>query len=212
MKNLIYILVCLLFAMITHAKEIEKNKGDLMKDMKSQNTEVATLGGGCFWCLQPVFERLRGVKRVEVGYSGGQPANPSYEQVSTGATGHAEVVEITFDPDIISYKDLLTVFFSVHDPTTLNRQGHDVGTQYRSIILFHSEDQKEEALNTIESLDNEGLWKHKIVTEVVPFMAFYKAEDYHQEYYENNKEAPYCQLIISPKIEKLYKLFGDKVL
>jgi len=212
MKNFIYILILLLIAVMVHAKDIERKKGDIMNDRKSQYTEVATLGGGCFWCLEPVFERLRGVRSVEAGYSGGELENPTYQQVLSGATGHAEVVQIVFEPDVISYQDILTVFFGMHDPTTLNRQGNDRGTQYRSIILFHDDEQKETAVQMIEALNKKDQFRNDIVTEVVPFSAFYKAEDYHQAYYENNLNAPYCQIIIAPKVEKLLKQFNDKVM
>lgn len=175
----------------------------------SQHLEVATLGGGCFWCLEPVFDDLRGVVSVESGYSGGRRPNPTYEQVCTGVTGHAEVVQITFDPSQISYADLLRVFFAIHDPTTLNRQGADVGTQYRSIILYHSPEQKQTAEDVIRSLEEEGIWNNPIVTQVVPFETFYRAEDYHQEYFANNPLQPYCNIVIAPKVAKFRKQYVD---
>ncbi|MGC8631893.1 MAG: peptide-methionine (S)-S-oxide reductase MsrA [Thermoprotei archaeon] len=170
--------------------------------------EVATLGGGCFWCTQAIFSRLNGVVNVEAGYSGGELPNPTYEDVCTDKTGHAEVVQITFDPEIISYRQLLEVFFEVHDPTTPNRQGDDVGTQYRSIILYHDEVQKKIAEETIAQLEEQKRYGAPVVTEVVPFKAFYKAEPYHQGYYESNREKPYCKYVITPKVEKFMAHFS----
>lgn len=173
--------------------------------------EKATFGGGCFWCVEAIFERVNGVHSVESGYSGGQVQNPSYEQVSSGTTGHAEVVQITYDPGVVSYLELLEIFFKTHDPTTLNRQGADVGTQYRSIVLYHNEEQKAQASEVIRKLDEEEIWKDPIVTAVEPFEAFYSAEAYHQEYYENNPNRGYCRLVITPKVEKFEKIFKDKL-
>lgn len=173
--------------------------------------EVATLGGGCFWCLEAVFDELQGVVDVVSGYSGGHVPNPSYEAVCTGRTGHAEVVQITFDPDVISYRDLLRVFFSIHDPTTRNRQGADVGPQYRSVIFYHSPEQKAVAEDVIAELDAAGIWGRPIVTEVTPFQAFYPAEDYHQEYYRRNPYQGYCQVVIAPKVAKFRKEFMDRL-
>jgi len=168
-----------------------------------QNTvEKATLGGGCFWCLDPIFSELTGVLGVEVGYAGGAEDNPSYESVCTGSTGHAEVVQVTFDPELVTYEDILNVFFSVHDPTTLNRQGGDVGTQYRSIILTHDDAQHETAGSLTNSLKAEQIWGAPIVTEVVPYDVFYRAEEYHQGYFEKNPNQGYCQAIIAPKVAK----------
>lgn len=164
--------------------------------------EVATLGGGCFWCTEAVFDELKGVESVESGYSGGTVANPSYQLVCTGTTGHAEVVQITFDPNVISFKEILQVFFTVHDPTTLNRQGADVGTQYRSVIFYHNEEQKQAAEEVIAEVQAEKIWDGKIVTEIVPAKPFYKAEDYHQEYFSNNPSQPYCRVVIAPKVKK----------
>ncbi len=174
-------------------------------------TEVATLGGGCFWCLEPVYEELRGVERAESGYSGGTVPNPSYREVCTGTTGHAEVVQVTFDPEEVSFKEILQVFFAIHDPTTLNRQGADVGTQYRSAIFYHDEEQKEIAEEVIEEIEAEGIWDDPIVTEVTPFETFYKAEEYHQEYYKRNPQQSYCQFVIKPKVAKFRKEFVDKL-
>jgi peptide-methionine (S)-S-oxide reductase len=173
--------------------------------------EVATLGGGCFWCLEAVFEQLQGVKRIESGYSGGTIAGPSYRQVCTGDTGHAEVIQVIFDPDVISFRDVLEVFFATHDPTTLNRQGADVGTQYRSVVFYHNPGQKQTAEQLIADLNRAGVWRRPIVTEVVPFEAFYPAEDYHQGYYRQNPGQPYCQVVITPKLAKLRQQFAEKL-
>ncbi|MBI4416473.1 MAG: peptide-methionine (S)-S-oxide reductase MsrA [Euryarchaeota archaeon] len=169
--------------------------------------EVATLGGGCFWCLQPLFQELRGVDKVVVGYSGGHVKDPSYELVCTDTTGHAEAVQVTFDPNVVSYEDLLKVFFSVHDPTTLNRQGNDMGTQYRSAIFYHTPDQKETSERVIRELEAAKLWDDPFVTEVTPFKALYPAEDYHQDYFRKNPWAGYCRLVIAPKVSKFRKEF-----
>ena len=165
--------------------------------------ETITLGGGCFWCTEAVFEELKGVEKIESGFSGGTVASPSYEQVSTGRTGHAEVSELTFDPKVISLKDLLGIFFTVHDPTTLNRQGFDVGTQYRSVIFYRDAQQQAAALQAIKDITAKHVYPHKIVTEVTPFKAFYKAEDYHQQYFKLHGSEQYCQNIIAPKVAKL---------
>jgi peptide-methionine (S)-S-oxide reductase len=177
----------------------------MMENNGSPRMEVATLGGGCFWCLEAVYQELRGVEKVESGYSGGDIPNPTYRQVCSETTGHAEVVQVTFDPDEVSYRDILEVYFTIHDPTTLNRQGADVGTQYRSVIFYHDEDQKRTAEEVISELETEGLWNGPIVTEVAPFDEFYVAEDYHQNYYRNNGFQPYCQVIIAPKVAKFRK-------
>ena len=173
--------------------------------------EVVTLGGGCFWCTEAVFDELKGVEQVESGYSGGSVPNPTYRQVCTGTTGHAEVNQITFDPTIISLKELLEVFFTVHDPTTLNRQGPDVGTQYRSVIFYRTPEQKAVAEQVINSLESGKLWGAPFVTEVVPFKAFYKAEDYHQEYFKLNGQQPYCRMVIAPKVAKFRQLYREKL-
>jgi peptide-methionine (S)-S-oxide reductase len=172
--------------------------------------EKATLGGGCFWCLEPIYQDIVGVNDVEVGYAGGDVPNPSYRAVCTGTTGHAEVAQITFDPEKISFREILEVFFSIHDPTTQNRQGADVGTQYRSAIFYHDETQKQVAEDVIESIDAESIWGRPIVTEVSPLKEYYPAEDYHQEYYKNNPGQPYCQMVIRPKIKKFEKTFKEK--
>lgn len=174
--------------------------------------ELATLGGGCFWCLEPLFEDLEGVLEVVPGYAGGHRENPSYEQVCTGTTGHAEVTQVTFDPDKISYTDLLKVFFAVHDPTTRNRQGADVGSQYRSIIAYHSEAQKEAAEQVMESLEPDPAWEgpHP-VTELVPYGRFYPAEDYHRNYFERHPQGGYCRIVIAPKVQKFKKRFASRL-
>ena len=177
----------------------------------SSRTEVATLGGGCFWCLEAVYEDLMGVEKVESGYSGGTVSNPTYRQVCSGTTGHAEVVQVTFDPEVVSFREILEVFFTIHDPTTLNRQGADVGTQYRSAIFYHDEEQRRVAEEVLAELEAEGLWPDPIVTEVKPFDAYYRAEDYHQEYYRNNSYQPYCQVVITPKVAKFRSRYLEKL-
>ena len=167
--------------------------------------ETATLAGGCFWCTEAIFKRLKGVKSIEPGYSGGAVKNPTYEQVCVGNTSHAEAIQIKFDPTTLSFEKLLDVFFALHDPTTLNRQGADVGTQYRSAIFYHNIDQK----NISEKVKN-NLDQQKIVTEIVPFTNFYKAENYHKDYFDNNRQQPYCQAVIDPKIKKLYEEFKEE--
>ena len=173
--------------------------------------EIATLAGGCFWCLEAVFDGMKGVESVESGYMGGRSPNPTYEQVCRGDTGHAEVVRITFDPAAVSFKELLEVFFVIHDPTTLNRQGNDAGTQYRSAIFYHTPRQKAEAGAVIARLDAAKLWSGPIVTEVAPASAFYQAEGYHQEYFERNSSQPYCQFVVAPKVAKFRKQFLEKL-
>jgi peptide-methionine (S)-S-oxide reductase len=179
--------------------------------MSEHTREVATLGGGCFWCLDAVFRELRGVERVESGYAGGDYLNPSYRDVCSGLTGHAEVVQVTFDPEEISYRDLLRVFFTIHDPTTLNRQGGDTGTQYRSVILYQSRQQKDTAESVIAELSREHVWSDPIVTEVVPASTFYSAEKYHQDYFANNANQPYCQIVIAPKVAKVRKAYLERL-
>ncbi len=173
--------------------------------------EIATLAGGCFWCLEAVYDRMKGVESVESGYIGGHVPNPSYQAVCTGRTGHAEAVQIAFDPKVVSYRDLLEVFFVIHDPTTHNRQGHDVGTQYRSAIFYHSPDQKAVAEDVIAALTKERVFDDPIVTEVVPAGPFYVAEDYHQEYFAKNPEQGYCVAVVSPKVAKIRQKFAEKM-
>ncbi len=172
------------------------------QEQAEQGKEVATLAGGCFWCLEAVYEQLRGVEKVESGYAGGHVPNPTYRQVSTGKSGHAEVVQITYGPSVVTFRELLEVFFTIHDPTTLNRQGADVGPQYRSAIFTHDAGQKETAEEVLREIEAAGIWDKPIVTEVSPLETFYKAEDYHQEYYRNNAYQPYCQVVIAPKVSK----------
>lgn len=173
--------------------------------------EMATVGGGCFWCLEAVFERLQGVSRVVSGYAGGSVPDPSYHLVCSGMTGHAEVVQVHFDPSVTGYREVLEVFFAIHDPTTLNRQGPDVGTQYRSVIYFNSPEQRAIAEQTIAELDAANIWSSPIVTELAPLDTFYAAEDYHQEYYRRNAQQPYCKLVIDPKVAKFRDQFRDKL-
>jgi peptide-methionine (S)-S-oxide reductase len=177
-----------------------------------EKMEVATLGGGCFWCLEAVFEQLKGVRKVESGYAGGSAgAHPTYEEVCSGRTGHAEVVQITFDPLEISFSDVLNVFFATHDPTTLNRQGPDVGTQYRSVVFYHTSAQQDAAEKKIAELNSAKIWDAPIVTEVKPFQAFYRAEDYHQKYFQGHPAQPYCQAVIAPKVVKFRKQFAGRL-
>lgn len=177
----------------------------------SNQFETATLGGGCFWCVEAVYQDLKGVQQVVSGYAGGTVENPTYQQVCTGTTGHAEVVQITFDPKIISFEDILYVFWRTHDPTTLNRQGADVGTQYRSVILYHNEEQKAIAEKSKRETEASGLWPNPIVTEIAPLRDFYKAEAYHQNYYRTNPHQPYCMMVIDPKVKKFRKEFQNKL-
>jgi peptide-methionine (S)-S-oxide reductase len=176
-----------------------------------ENLRTATLAGGCFWCLEAVFDELKGVELVESGYSGGHAERPNYREVCSGATGHAEAVQVHFDPSVISYRDLLNVFFATHDPTTLNRQGADVGTQYRSAIFYHDEQQKKDAEQLIAELNKQRIWDKPIVTELTGFDKFYVAEDYHQEYFANNPYQPYCMAVVAPKAAKFRKHFVDQL-
>jgi peptide-methionine (S)-S-oxide reductase len=173
--------------------------------------DTATFGAGCFWCVEAVFQQLKGVMTVESGYSGGHTKNPTYKEVCTGTTGHAEVCQITFDPSLISFAELLEVFWNTHDPTTLNRQGGDIGTQYRSVIFYHHHEQRLLAEEMKSRLTAANIWKDPLVTEIVPFQEFYKAEAYHQEYYFQNASQPYCSVVITPKLEKFRKVFADKL-
>jgi peptide-methionine (S)-S-oxide reductase len=174
-------------------------------------TETATLAGGCFWCLEAVYNELRGIIQVVSGYTGGQVASPSYEQVCSGRTGHAEAVQVTFDPSQISYRDLLDVFFTIHDPTTLNRQGADVGTQYRSAIFYHSPEQQQVAQEVMDEVDRSGVWGKPLVTQLVPLETFYPAEAYHQRYFERNPYQPYCQVVIAPKVAKARHAYLERL-
>lgn len=181
------------------------------KTQNTSNLETITLGGGCYWCVEAVYENLDGVKSVVSGFSGGKVANPTYEEVCTGTTGHAEVVQITYDKNTTDINEIFKVFFTVHDPTTLNRQGADVGTQYRSVIFYKNEDQKKAAQSIIAELNKAKVYNNPIMTKIEPFTKFYKAEDYHQNYYANNKNQPYCKMVIQPKIEKFEKIFKTKL-
>ena len=186
--------------------------GPKQSQMPSGNSkQVATLAGGCFWCLEAVFSELKGIEKVVSGYSGGTVAKPSYNEVLTGTTGHAEAVQLTFDPRLISFRQILEVFFSIHDPTTPNRQGADVGTQYRSVIFYHNEEQKAIAEQIIQELDAANIWDAPIVTEVTSFEAFYPAEDYHQDYFGQHPQQPYCQVVIAPKIAKFREQHLEKL-
>ena len=182
-----------------------------MSESQGARSEVATLAGGCFWCLEAVFEQLRGVQSVQSGYAGGATPSPTYEQVCTGATGHAEVVQITFDPREVTYREIIEVFFTIHDPTTPNRQGGDVGTQYRSAIFYHSPEQEETAESVMKELVDEGLWRDPVVTELVPLDHFYPAEAYHDEYFRTNPNQPYCRAVIEPKVAKFRKKYLDRL-
>jgi peptide-methionine (S)-S-oxide reductase len=179
--------------------------------METKNLETATLAAGCFWCVEAVFDDLRGVEDVVSGYSGGHTENPTYQQVCSETTGHAEVVQIRFDPAEISFRDILYVFFAVHDPTTLNRQGNDIGTSYRSAIFYHNDEQKQIAEEVINELDDKDIWEEPIVTEVTEFTNFYPAEAYHQEYFSNNPNQPYCAAVVAPKVAKFRKMFVDRL-
>jgi peptide-methionine (S)-S-oxide reductase len=183
----------------------------MSKTSTTKIMEMATLASGCFWCAEAVFKIVKGVEKIEPGYTGGSTVNPSYEEVSGGRTGHAEAVQLTFDPSVISFREILEIFFGTHDPTTMNRQGPDVGPQYRSVIFYHDEGQKATAEVLIAELSKEGIWDKPIVTQVVPFKVFYKAEDYHKDYYEKHPESAYCQQVITPKIVKLQQRYFSKL-
>jgi peptide-methionine (S)-S-oxide reductase len=182
-----------------------------MVQQDANQLETTTLAGGCFWCLEAVYDELKGVTDVVSGYAGGHVDQPSYHDVCAGTTGHAEVVQVTFDPKVISFKDILDVFFTIHDPTTLNRQGNDVGSQYRSAIFYQSPEQKATAEQVIKELEAQKLWRDPIVTEIAPISKFYSAEDYHQEYFANNPYQPYCQVVVAPKVAKARKAFVEKL-
>ena len=188
--------------------ESEKSEMDSTQDM---NLEKATFGGGCFWCTEAIYERVEGVHSVVSGYAGGTVKNPTYKQVCDGTTGHAEVTQITYDPKVVSYDELLEIFFKTHDPTTLNRQGADVGTQYRSVIFYHNDEQKQKAEYYKSELNKSGAWDNPVVTEISPLINFYSAEDYHQDYYANNPNQGYCAFVIGPKVEKFEKVFKNKL-
>lgn len=212
MNNLFKILIpAILITALSCKSTAEKTYNYSTMESSQNEYEYATIGGGCFWCMEAVFSEVRGVQSVTSGYSGGTVKNPSYREVTSGRTGHAEVVQLAFDPEIISYRDILEIFFHLHDPTTLNRQGADVGTQYRSVIFFHNDEQERVARKVFEEIDRSDLWENPLVTEISPLQEFYIAEDYHQNYYSNNPNQPYCTFVISPKLSKLRKLFKDKL-
>jgi peptide-methionine (S)-S-oxide reductase len=201
------LLLLLSFGLSVTAQQSDKTKSSAMKN----GTVLATFGSGCFWCTEAVFQRVNGVEKVVSGYMGGRTKNPTYKDVTSGTTGHAEVIQLTYNPSIISFDELLEIFWGTHDPTTLNRQGADVGTQYRSVIFYHSEDQKRLADSYKRKLDTSGAFEKPIVTEISPAAEFYVAEDYHQNYFNLNSNAPYCSYVIQPKLEKFKKVFQDKV-
>lgn len=208
--------ISLLFFIITVILSLNENYFSQnlkkVKNMDNKNKyEIATFGTGCFWCTETIFEKLKGVESAVSGYSGGTKENPTYKEVCTGNTGHAEVIQVTFDPSIISFKDLLEVFWKTHDPTTLNRQGEDVGTQYRSVIFYHNDEQKKLAEEYKAKLESAKVYQDPIVTEITKFKNFFPAENYHQDYYEQNKSQPYCSFVITPKVEKFKKVFHDKL-
>ena len=184
---------------------------DRVEPNQNENMEIITLGAGCFWCVEAIFEQLNGVSKVESGYSGGKIENPTYKAVCEGTTGHAEVCQLTYDSEVISLEEILEVFWQTHDPTTLNQQGYDVGTQYRSAIFYHNEKQKDISEKLKQKLIMENVWPNPVVTEISPFVNFYVAEDYHQEYFQNNQDAPYCRAVIQPKLEKFEKIFKNKL-
>lgn len=210
--SLTYLVVAWLFCLVSCAQSQEPNQQHRsLKDINMTGMEKATFGVGCFWCAEAVFQDLIGVEEVVAGYAGGHVKNPSYKEVCTGTTGHAEVARIIYDPTKISYEGLLEVFWHVHDPTTLNRQGHDVGTQYRSVIFYHNKQQKEAAEKSKKEVEVSGLWDGPIVTQIEPLDTFYEAENYHQDYFNNNPNQPYCNAVIKPKLEKFRKEFKDKL-
>ena len=204
-----FIFMALLQATSCGQSDQKPYENDIMTT--SANTDTITLGAGCFWCVEAVFQQLKGVIKAESGYSGGHVKNPSYEEVCTGNTGHAEVSQITYDPSQISLNEILEVYWKTHDPTTLNRQGGDVGTQYRSVIFYHNDEQRRYAEELKNRLSKAGIWDDPVVTQIEPFTSFYIAEDYHQEYYFNNTQQTYCRMVITPKIEKFRKVFADKL-
>ncbi|MFZ1292030.1 MAG: peptide-methionine (S)-S-oxide reductase MsrA [Melioribacteraceae bacterium] len=211
MRKITLILV-FITAILSFNKNIFSQDLKKVKTMdKKNNIEIATFGTGCFWCTETIFEKLKGVESAVSGYSGGTKENPTYKEVCTGETGHAEVIQITFNPSVISFKELLEVFWKTHDPTTLNRQGEDVGTQYRSAIFYHNEEQKKLAEEYKSKLETAKVYKNPIVTEITKFSKFFPAENYHQDYYEQNKTQPYCSFVITPKVEKFKKVFESKL-
>ena len=204
-------LVFIFFTGIYQSSGVENKNKEIIMEEKEQISEVATLGAGCFWCVEAIYEDIKGVESVVSGYSGGSVKNPGYREISSGLTGHAEVCQITFDPEVISFDEILEVFWEVHDPTTLNRQGADIGTQYRSVIFYHSNEQKKIAEESKRKTEKSGIYKDPIVTEITAFNGFYEAEDYHQNYYFNNPNQPYCSVVIGPKVEKFKKKYAGQL-
>ncbi len=217
MKSLQFMMGLLFLATLACAQQAPSQRQKDMKDLPKTSVQVpegfdvATLGGGCFWCTEAIYQDLKGVERVESGYSGGHVDKPTYKQVTSATTGHAEVIQVLFDPTVITYGEILEIFWSTHDPTTLNRQGNDVGPQYRSAVFFHSEDQKNEAEFYVKRLAESGAFNRPIVTEITPFSNFYVAENYHQNYFNDNGMQPYCQFVIRPKVDKFKKAFAEKL-
>jgi peptide-methionine (S)-S-oxide reductase len=209
-KALFLLTIVFYFQCSCSQQDLREKNNATMSAMQSK-LDTATFGAGCYWCVEAIFQRLNGVISVESGFSGGHIKNPTYKEVCTGTTGHAEVCRIQYDPQVIGYDELLEVFWKTHDPTTLNRQGNDTGTQYRSVIFYHSDKQRILASAFKEKLEKAAIWDNPIVTEIVPYEAFYKAEDYHQDYYSQNASQPYCTFVITPKIEKFEKVFHDKL-
>lgn len=207
MKKVFFLILSLL---LVSCQGQEKRKSTVKQNKMENKLAYATIGGGCFWCVESCFNMLKGVESVISGYSGGHKANPTYEEVCTGDTGHAEVVQIAYDPAVISYKQLMEVFLFLHDPTQLNRQGNDIGTQYRSVVFYNSEEQKKETEEALKESEAKQQWNGKYVTQVVPFEKFWPAEAYHQGYYKENPNQPYCSAVVGPKIQKFKKYFGEK--
>ena len=209
-KNMFFLLVpAALFSDLSGAAEINNTNPQKFVMDPGQKSEVATFGSGCFWCTEAIFEMVDGVEKVVSGYSGGSVKNPTYQEVCTGRTGHAEVCQIRFDPSVVSYEELLEVFWHSHDPTTLNRQGNDIGPQYRSVIFYHSREQLDAALRSRREMDASGTFRNPIVTEITPFEEFYEAEKYHQDYFASNPNQPYCTVIVKPKVEKFRAIYKD---
>lgn len=208
-KHSVFIIIILIFVTV-HACG-QKNSKDQTQMDNNNGLELATFGAGCFWCVEAIFQRIEGVEKVVSGYSGGHIKNPSYKEVCQGTTGHAEVCQLSYDPEVVGFDELLEVFWETHDPTTLNRQGNDVGTQYRSSVFFHNAEQKELAETYKKKLDEADIYKDPIVTEIVPFKVMYEADDYHQNYFNENGSQPYCSFVIQPKVDKLEKIFKDKL-
>lgn len=208
-KHSVFIIIISIFVTVQACGQ-KKSKDQTQMD-NNNGLELATFGAGCFWCVEAIFQRIEGVEKVVSGYAGGQIKNPSYKEVCQGTTGHAEVCQLSYDPTVVSFDELLEVFWQTHDPTTLNRQGNDVGTQYRSSIFYHNAEQKELAKKYMKKLDEADIYKGPIVTEIVPFKVMYEADDYHQNYFNENGSQPYCSFVIQPKVDKLEKVFKDKL-